>query len=88
MFRSLVPSAARLLPVLLLPAVIQAADWPMFGRDPTRNSVSREMDPPVEWDVGGFDRRRGHWIQDSSKNIKWVARLGGRRGTFSLAMAD
>jgi hypothetical protein len=44
--------------------VAPAADWPMFGRDYTRNAVSPEKNPPVERDL------------KSGKNIKWKARLG------------
>jgi outer membrane protein assembly factor BamB len=39
-------------------------DWPMFGRDATRNSVSPEADPPLWWDA-----RTG-------QNIKWEAGIG------------
>jgi len=42
----------------------QAADWPMLGRDATRNPVSLEQNPPVEWDV------------ESGKNVRWKARVG------------
>lgn len=40
------------------------SDWPMLGRDITRNPVSHEKNPPVNWDV------------KSGKNIKWTAQLG------------
>jgi outer membrane protein assembly factor BamB len=41
-----------------------AADWPMFGRDATRNSVSLEKNAPTEWDI------------KSGRNIRWKAPLG------------
>jgi outer membrane protein assembly factor BamB len=41
-----------------------AADWPMLGRDQTRNPVSPEKNPPLDWDV------------QSGRNIKWKAPLG------------
>src|SRR5262245_60816273 len=41
-----------------------ADDWPMFGRDKTRNAVSPEKNPPTEWDI------------KTGKNIKWKAKLG------------
>src|SRR5262245_34689086 len=41
-----------------------AADWPMLGRDQTRNAVSPEKNPPIEWDI------------KTGKNIKWKAKLG------------
>ena len=53
----------------------EAADWPMFGRDETRNSVSLEKDPPIDWDISDFDEA-GLWKRDSAKNVTWVARLG------------
>jgi outer membrane protein assembly factor BamB len=41
-----------------------AADWPMLGRDATRNAVSSEADTPTDWDV------------ETGRHIKWAARLG------------
>ena len=41
--------------------VARGADWPMLGRDETRNAVSPEKNPPLEWDV------------KNGKNIKWRA---------------
>ena len=43
---------------------LPAADWPMLGRDVTRNPVSHEKNPPTEWNV------------KTGKNIKWQAKLG------------
>ena len=54
----------------------EATDWPMLGRDETRNSVSPEMDPPIEWDIGNFDPKTGRWTPGPTKNTKWVAKLG------------
>ena len=48
----------------------------MFGRDATRNPVSPEKDPPVDWNIGEIDAKTGQWIKDKAWNIKWVARLG------------
>jgi outer membrane protein assembly factor BamB len=36
----------------------------MFGRDVTRNPVSPERNPPLDWDV------------KTGRNVKWTARLG------------
>lgn len=41
-----------------------AADWPTFGRDQTRNPVSREKNPPTDWDV------------TTGSNIRWSAETG------------
>src|SRR3979490_2803707 len=54
-----------LLAVVLLAAVLlRAEDWPMLGRDKTRNPVSPEKNAPTEWDI------------KTGKNIKWKAQLG------------
>lgn len=50
--------------LLYLSSAASADDWPMFGRDKTRNSVSPEKNPPVDWDV------------KTGRNIKWKAELG------------
>lgn len=55
--------------ILTLTLTVSAEDWPMFGRDRTRNPVSPEKGAPVEWDV------------KSGRNIKWKAKLGSM--TFS-----
>jgi outer membrane protein assembly factor BamB/16S rRNA G966 N2-methylase RsmD len=44
--------------------VARAADWPMFGRDKTRNSVVAAANAPTDWDVV------------TGRNIKWTAKLG------------
>lgn len=54
---------------------LYAADWPMLGRDATRNPVSLEQGPPLAWDVGSFDRRTKKWV-DPGKNVRWRADLG------------
>jgi outer membrane protein assembly factor BamB/precorrin-6B methylase 2 len=41
-----------------------AADWPMLGRDATRNPVSPEPNPPTEWNL-----RTG-------RNVPWKAVIG------------
>ncbi len=49
--------------LFLMGGLLQAEDWPMFGRDQTRNPVSPEKNAPVEWDL------------KTGRNIKWRARL-------------
>ena len=41
-----------------------AEDWPMYGRDRSRNPVSPEKNAPSSWDTS------------SGRNIKWKAKLG------------
>ncbi len=48
----------------------------MLGHDMTRNGVSLEENPPVDWDVGKFDRKTGKY--SGSRNVKWTARLGSQ----------
>ena len=55
---------ARGFALLFIWAMTHAEDWPMFGRDQTRNPVSPEKGAPVEWDI------------KTGRNIKWRARLG------------
>ena len=51
--------------VLLAPAAtFSAADWPMLGRDRTRNAATTEGNPPVFWSVA------------EGANIKWAGKLG------------
>jgi outer membrane protein assembly factor BamB/precorrin-6B methylase 2 len=52
---------------------VSGADWPMYGRDATRNAVSPERNPPIEWDVGGAPSEKD---PAPPKNIKWRAELG------------
>ncbi len=70
-------SVLAILAVSLNLAMAQAEDWPQFGRDGTRNAVSRERRPPTSWDIGKredtYPFRR---VEESSRNIKWSARLG------------
>lgn len=43
---------------------LHAADWPMLGRSPERNSVVPAGNAPIEWNI------------KSGKNIRWSAKLG------------
>jgi hypothetical protein len=55
--------------VLLLLATASCSathDWPMFGRDATRNAVSPEKDPPTDWSL----------VQGKERNVLWKAKLG------------
>jgi outer membrane protein assembly factor BamB len=58
-------------------------DWPMFGRDETRNAVSPEKNAPTEWHLKGWPKRLDQNNKvlesfDDSKNIKWSAQLGSK----------
>ena len=71
---------------ILLAASAWAADWPQWGGTPVRNNVSLEKKVPSEWDVGQFDDKTGQWLQESAKNVRWVAQLGSQTyGTPTVA---
>lgn len=55
-----------ILSCFLLLAIARAADWPMWGGEPTRNMVSDETGMPEDWDI------------KSGRNIRWVAALGSQ----------
>lgn len=59
--------------MLMLAGSTLAIDWPMFGRDWTRNASSPEKNPPFRWKVRSVD--------DSGElkpefNVKWIAQTG------------
>src|SRR6185503_4679315 len=73
------PPQFSLHPTLIVAAVLvvctaSAADWPMFGRDQTRNAVSPEKNPPVSWMVEVDPQ--GQPLPGRGQNVKWIARLG------------
>lgn len=51
---------------------VEGEDWPMRGRDRTRNPVSLEKGAPVDWQVAGRVAKPGQ----NPRNIRWSARLG------------
>ena len=60
--------------VVSVPAA-RSADWPMFGRDATRNPASPEENPPIDWQVElpNSDGR----VLEPARNVRWSAALGG-----------
>ncbi len=65
-------SMALAMPVLFCSAAL-ADDWPMFGRDATRNGVSPEKGAPLHWTV---DLTSDGGAIGSGQNIKWSVKLG------------
>jgi outer membrane protein assembly factor BamB len=55
---------------------VRAEDWPMFGRDQSRNAVSPEKNAPMWWVFPEWDRE-GKPVAPG-KNIRWSAPLGTR----------
>jgi outer membrane protein assembly factor BamB len=74
----------------ILAGTAYADDWPMLGRDGTRNAVSPEKDPPTfwriekapEWDELGELRA----LAPRTENVRWFAELGVH--TFSTPVVD
>jgi len=60
--------------LLATPRPLFADDWPMFGRDHSRNPVSPEKNPPLDWN------------DKTGKNIKWRAEVGC--GQFSAPVSS
>ena len=52
---------------------VVAADWPMLGRDGTRNGVSAEVGAPTQWSVE--EREDGRLIRET-RGVRWSAPLG------------
>jgi hypothetical protein len=71
--RTLTVYASSALVLLLGTASAPAADWPMFGRDATRNAVSPGKGAPERWQVEG--RERDVLVQPTW-NVRWTAELG------------
>jgi outer membrane protein assembly factor BamB len=54
-----------------------AEDWPMWGRDQTRNMVSPEKHPPTDWQIAVTDVKSGA-VTQAARNIKWSVHLGSQ----------
>lgn len=57
---------------------VRAEDWPMFGRDQTRNAVSPEKNPPTGWQIPELDRDGK--VLAPGKNIRWSTTLNDAGG--------
>ena len=53
-------------------------DWPQWAGSSMRNNTPNGKNIPTEWNVGEFDPKTGEWKKQTSKNIKWVAKLGSQ----------
>src|SRR2546430_11679350 len=64
----------------------RAADNPMWGHDPSRNMVSPETGLPDSFDPGKFKSGTEEVDMATTKNIKWVAKLGSQSyGNLTIA---
>jgi outer membrane protein assembly factor BamB len=57
---------------------VPAGDWPMWCRTPSRNMACDEKNLPDSWDVGKFKPDSEEVDLSTTKNIKWVAKLGSQ----------
>ena len=51
----------------------RADDWPMLGRDGSRNGVSSERGAPTDWSI---EEREGERLIQVARGVRWSARLG------------
>jgi outer membrane protein assembly factor BamB len=66
--------------LVALPLVLEAGDWPMLGRDATRNAVSPEKNPPLDWRIPVLARAatkdRAARPAVPGVNVRWTAEAG------------
>ena len=61
-----------------LPQTARAADWPMWGRDASRNMMSEETGLPDSFDPGKPLAGSNETDMATTKNVKWTVRLGSQ----------
>jgi len=72
--------------ICLLAATSFAEDWPKWGRDISRNMVANEKNMPVDFNPGEVDFDTDMVDMKTTKNIKWVAKLGSQSyGNMTIA---
>lgn len=64
--------------VFKLTLPVPADDWPLWGRDSSRNMVSPEKGIPEDFNVGEFRNNSEEVDLSTTQNIKWVAKLGSQ----------
>ncbi len=67
-----------LLLLALAGAPAHAADWPFWGRTPSRNMVASEKVVPISFDPGKFVPGTETVDMATTKGVKWVAKLGSQ----------
>jgi len=72
--------------VAWLGASAGAEDWPMYGRDGSRNAVSPEKNPPTDFQAEIHDDAGK--ITAQARNVKWHADLGGLAFSFGSAVVS
>src|SRR4249919_3027300 len=66
------------LPLTLGLAVTQANDWPQWGGHTARNMYSPEKGLPDRFEIGKINADTGEVDLKTSKNVKWVGKLGSQ----------
>lgn len=70
-------SFSTALGLLLMPALVHAADWPSWGgADPGRNMVSTEKGLPSTFKPGEKSPTGEGMLPGTTENVRWVAKLG------------
>ena len=64
--------------IILCPSRLYCGDWPQWGYDASRNMVSSETDLPSTFKPGTIDKDTEEVSMATTKNIKWVAKLGSQ----------
>ena len=76
------PTSALIVCVLAAGPVLASAppadDWPMWGRNPTRNMVTVEKGLPADFAAGEFVGATDEIDPQTTRNIKWIAKLGSQ----------
>ena len=52
--------------------------WNQWAGSSVRNNTPVGKNIPAEFEPGNFDAKTGDWLNQGSKNIKWVAKLGSQ----------
>ena len=58
--------------------VVSGKDWPEWCGQPSRNMAAKSDQPLPDWADCGVDNDAGAVDLQSTKNVKWVAKLGHR----------
>ncbi|MGC6515014.1 MAG: PQQ-binding-like beta-propeller repeat protein [Myxococcota bacterium] len=64
--------------LLLWSAPSLAADWPVWGRDATRNMAATDEVVPTQFDPGQFTEDGETVDLSTTEGVKWVAKLGSQ----------
>src|SRR3954464_12150019 len=71
-------SSAMVLAASLLTPQTFGKDWPQWGGTQTRNMYSPEKGLPAQFDPGKFKQGTEEVDLKTTKNVKWVAKLGSQ----------